>query len=93
MLIPYATEIFPVQLRGTGSGVVAAASKFGGILGAGLGVSGFFSHVAMSASVLAGVVLLSAWLLRRSGIETRGQGLEAIQATIAGSGERRDTAM
>ncbi len=88
MLIPYATEIFPVQLRGTGSGVVAAASKFGGILGAGLGVLGFFSHIALSACVLAVIVLVSAWLLRRNGIETRGQALEAIQVAIAGSGGR-----
>ncbi len=88
MLVPYATEIFPVQLRGTGSGVVAAASKFGGILGAGLGVLGFFSHIAMSACALAVVVMLSAWLLRRNGIETRGQGLEAIQVAIARGGRR-----
>lgn len=90
MLIPYATEIFPVHLRGTGSGVVAASSKFGGILGAGLGVSGFFSHVALSAGVLAVTVLLSAWLLRRNGIETRGHGLEAIQLAITGGGDGRD---
>ena len=30
MLIPYAAEIYPVQLRGSGSGLVAAGSKFGG---------------------------------------------------------------
>ncbi|HJW44900.1 MAG TPA: hypothetical protein VJ484_00255 [Lysobacter sp.] len=46
MLIPYAAEIYPVHLRGTGSGAIAASSKFGGILGAGLGVLGFFSHFA-----------------------------------------------
>ena len=42
MLIPYAAEIYPVHLRGTGSGVIAASSKFGGILGAGFGVLGVF---------------------------------------------------
>ena len=43
-LIPYAAEIYPVQLRGTGSGVIAASSKFGGILGAAFGVVGLLEH-------------------------------------------------
>ena len=49
MLIPYAAEIYPVHLRGTGAGVIAASSKFGGILGAGLGVAGLFGHLSLSA--------------------------------------------
>lgn len=49
MLLPYAAEIYPVHLRGTGSGVVAASSKFGGILGTGFGVLGVFSHFTVSA--------------------------------------------
>ena len=53
MLIPYAAEIYPVHLRGTGSGVVAAGSKFGGILGAGFGVLGVFGHFAVSALLIA----------------------------------------
>ncbi|MGB6028364.1 MAG: hypothetical protein WBG22_01295, partial [Rhodanobacter sp.] len=51
MLIPYAAEIYPVHLRGTGSGVIAASSKAGGILGAGFGVLGVFGHFALSALV------------------------------------------
>lgn len=82
MLIPYATEIYPVQLRGTGSGVVAASSKFGGILGAGLGVLGFFEHFALSALLIAVAMAVSAAMLLRSGIETRGQRLEEIQETL-----------
>ena len=49
MLIPYSAEIYPGHLRGTGSGLVAAGSKFGGILGALGGVFGLFSHFALSA--------------------------------------------
>ena len=82
MLIPYAAEIYPVQLRGTGSGVVAASSKFGGILGAGLGVLGFFEHFALSALLIAIAMAVSAVMLLRSGIETRGQRLEEIQETL-----------
>lgn len=79
MLIPYAAEIYPLRLRGTGSGVIAASSKFGGILGAGLGVIGFFDHFALSAALLALPMAISAGMLGRSGVETRGQGLEEIQ--------------
>jgi putative MFS transporter len=82
MLIPYAAEIYPVHLRGTGSGVVAASSKFGGILGAGFGVAGMLGHFAWSALLIALPMAVSGVLLWRSGIETRGQRLEDIQARL-----------
>src|SRR5690606_6427705 len=85
MLIPYAAEIYPVHLRGTGSGVVAASSKAGGILGAGLGVAGFFDHFALSALLIALPMAVSAVMLLRHGIDTRGQRLEDIQATLSRS--------
>jgi putative MFS transporter len=83
MLIPYAAEIYPVHLRGTGSGVIAASSKFGGILGAGLGVFGFFSHFAWSALLIAVPMAISGVMLMRGGIETRGHRLEDIQDALA----------
>jgi putative MFS transporter len=83
MLIPYAAEIYPVHLRGTGSGVIAASSKFGGILGAGLGVAGLLGHFAWSALLIAVPMAVSGVMLLRSGIETRGHGLEDIQARLA----------
>ena len=82
MLIPYAAEIYPVHLRGTGSGVIAASSKFGGILGAGAGVLGLFEHFALSALVIAVPMAVSGAMLLRSGIETRGRRLEDIQAAL-----------
>jgi putative MFS transporter len=81
-LIPYAAEIYPVQLRGTGSGVIAASSKFGGILGAAFGVMGLLEHFLLSALLIALPMAVSAVLLLRSGIETRGQRLEAIQDSL-----------
>lgn len=83
MLIPYAAEIYPVHLRGTGSGLIAASSKFGGIVGAGLGVAGFFSHFALSALLIAVPMAISGVLLLRGGVETRGYRLEDIQASMA----------
>jgi putative MFS transporter len=84
MLIPYAAEIYPVHLRGTGAGVIAASSKFGGILGAGFGVLGLFEHFALSALLIAAPMALSGLMLARSGIETRGHRLEDIQQALSG---------
>jgi len=85
MLIPYAAEIYPVHCRGTGAGLIAASSKFGGILGAGLGVAGFFEHFALSAVLIALPLAISGGMLLRRGIETRGIRLEDIQARLARS--------
>jgi MFS transporter, putative metabolite:H+ symporter len=82
MLIPYSAEIYPVQLRGTGSGLVAAGSKFGGILGALCGVFGLFSYFAASALLIAIPMAVAAIMLARSGVETRGRRLEEIQHAL-----------
>lgn len=83
MLIPYATEIYPVQVRGTGSGVVAGASKLGGIAASGLGVLGAFTSMAGSALAIAIVLAVSAAVLVARGIETRGRRLEEIHAAVS----------
>ena len=83
MLIPYAAEIYPVHLRGTGSGAVAASSKFGGILGALGGVLGLFGNMTWSALLIAVPMAASAVMLLRTGIDTRGRRLEDIQAEMA----------
>ena len=82
-MLPYSSEIYPVHLRGTGSGLIAASSKAGGILGAALGVLGLFSHFALSALLIALPMAAAGWLLARHGVETRGHALEAIQRTLS----------
>ncbi|MEO6799597.1 MAG: MFS transporter [Rhodanobacter sp.] len=82
-LIPYAAEIYPAHLRSTGAGLIAGGSKFGGILGALLGVCGLFEHFMLSALLIAVPMALGGWMLARRGIETRGHGLEAIQRALA----------
>jgi putative MFS transporter len=85
MLIPYAAEIYPVQLRGTGSGAVAAASKFGGIVGALAGVLAFFENMTLAALLIALPMAVSGVMLLRSGIDTRGRRLEEIQDSMRAS--------
>ena len=85
MLIPYATEIYPVQVRGTGSGLVAGSSKAGGIAAAVLGVVGLFTSLNVSSLSIAAVLAASAALLAVKGVETRNRDLEAIHTgTIDG---------
>jgi putative MFS transporter len=89
-LIPYASEIYPVHLRATGSGVIAAGSKLGGILGAGFGVAGLFGNMPMAALVIAVPMIVSAWLLARKGIDTRGRRLEEIQMMLGADDDRQE---
>ncbi len=78
-MIPYAAEIYPVHLRGTGSGLIAAGSKMGGILGAAFGVAGLFDSFLWAALVIAVPMTLAGVMLWRGGVETSGHELEAIQ--------------
>ena len=78
MLIPYATEIYPVQVRGTGSGLVAGSSKAGGIAAAGLGVMGLFGSLTASSLTIAAVLAASAAVLAVKGIETRNRDIDDI---------------
>jgi putative MFS transporter len=72
-----------VHLRATGSGIIAASSKLGGILGAAFGVLGVFGNLSLAALLIAVPMLISAVLLLKSGIDTRGQRLEDIQKAVA----------
>ncbi|HET6588242.1 MAG TPA: MFS transporter [Oleiagrimonas sp.] len=81
-MIPYAAEIYPVHLRGTGSGLIAAGSKAGGILGAVLGVAGVFDSFLVSALVIAIPMTVAGVMLWRGGVETSGHELEAIQQRL-----------
>lgn len=85
-LIPYAAEIYPVHLRATGSGIIAGSSKFGGILGAIGGVCGLLTDMNISSLVIALPMILSAAMLVKCGIDTRGRDFDDIQRAIAARG-------
>ncbi len=82
MLSPYAAEVYPTDLRGTGSGLAAASSKLGGMIGPPAigallaGAGGVFLPAIVTAIPI-GVAGIAVLLL---GEETRERGLEQISA-------------
>jgi putative MFS transporter len=89
MLSPYAAEVYPTELRGTGSGLAAASSKVGGLIGppvVGTLLTGA-GGVALPALVTAVPIGLAALLLYFLGEETRQRGLEQIAGEAAAPGQ------
>lgn len=85
MLSPYAAEVYPTDLRGTGSGFAAASSKLGGMIGppmigALLGGAGGILLPAVLAAVPIGIAAVALVFL---GEETRARGLENITGVTA----------
>jgi len=80
MLSPYAAEVYPTDFRGSGSGLAAAASKVGGMVGPPVvgalltGGGGLF----LPAVVTAVPIAVAAIVLMFIGEETRERGLEHI---------------
>jgi putative MFS transporter len=89
-LSPYAAEIYPTEFRSAGGGVIAGATKIGGV--AALAMTALAvapPDVAGSAIVGAIPAALGALLLIRIGIETRGRTLEDIaRGTFGTAGSR-----
>lgn len=82
MLSPYSAEVYSTEFRGIGTGVVAASSKIGGIVGPPLiaGVLALWPGLAAAALVVTGPMVLAALVLGLTGLETRGRRLEEIHA-------------
>ena len=89
MLSPYTAEVYPTELRGTGSGLAAGSSKLGGILGPPLaaGLLAIAPGFAAPALVMAAPMALAAVVLGTKGVETRGRRLEEITGGAVGAVE------
>jgi MFS transporter, putative metabolite:H+ symporter len=80
-LAPYSAEVYPTAIRGVGTGVVAGATKLGGVLALGLSVAAIAPPSLAGAALLAAIpAALAAVMLVVFGIETRGRRLEEITA-------------
>jgi putative MFS transporter len=77
MLSPYAAEVYPTELRATGSGLAAASTKAGGMLGPLLLTSA--PRLELLAVAVAAPVAAATAVLWRTGVETAGRPL--VEAT------------
>jgi MFS transporter, putative metabolite:H+ symporter len=86
MLLVYSAEIYPTVVRARGSGLVAAATKLGGIVGPVVAalvlVLGGGSE--LIATLIALPLCFGGLLIWRTGVETRQQSLYDIQSAIQG---------
>jgi putative MFS transporter len=79
MLLPYAAEIYPLQVRGRATGWVAACTKAGGLAAQLLSLLGLVPGLAWAAVLALVPVLVALVLIVRYGVETRGRDLRELE--------------
>lgn len=82
VLLPYAAENYPLGIRGRATGLVAGASKFGGVAVQGFALLGFIPTLGGAALALLAPMGLSAALVAWAGRETRGRSLRELEAGL-----------
>jgi putative MFS transporter len=81
VLLPYAAENYPLGVRGRATGLIAGASKVGGVAVQGFALAGLIPTLGGAAFALLVPMALSAGLVARAGRETRGRSLRELEAT------------
>ena len=81
VLLPYAAENYPLGIRGRATGLVAGASKFGGVAVQGFALLGVIPTLGGAALSLLAPMGLSAALVGWAGRETRGRSLRELEAS------------
>ncbi len=80
MILPYAAESYPLQVRARATGWVAACTKAGGLAAQLLSLLGLVPGLAWAAVLALVPVLLSLFLVVRYCAETRGRDLRDLEA-------------
>jgi putative MFS transporter len=80
MILPYAAESYPLQVRGRATGWVAACTKAGGLAAQLLGLLGLVPGLAWAAVLALVPVLIALFLVVRYCAETRGRDLRDLEA-------------
>jgi len=77
-LLPYTAEIYPLMVRGRGTGFVAGSSKIGGMAGQILALAGVVPGLTAAALVLTAPMVAAAGMIARFGPETRERSLDEV---------------
>jgi putative MFS transporter len=83
VLLPYSAENYPLGIRGRATGLVAGASKFGGVSVQAFALAGFIPTLGGAATALIAPMALSAGLVAWAGRETRGRSLRELESGAA----------
>jgi MFS transporter, putative metabolite:H+ symporter len=79
ILLPYASECYPMRVRGRATGLVAACTKGGGVFAQGLSIAALTPPLGVAAAAVLAPTLLGLGLVARFGIETRGLDLRSLE--------------
>lgn len=79
ILLPYASESYPMKIRGRATGWVASCTKGGGVLAQSLSITALVPSLGMAAAMIVAPVLLTLGLFIRFGSETRGLDLRHLE--------------
>jgi len=79
ILLPYASESYPIKIRGRATGWVAMFTKGGGVLAQALSIAALVPPLGITAVIIMLPVIISLALFIRYGTETRGLDLRHLE--------------
>ena len=79
IILPYASESYPIKIRGRATGWVAACTKGGGVLAQTLSILALVPSLGVTAGIIMVPILISLGLFIRFGTETRGLDLRRLE--------------
>lgn len=79
ILLPYASESYPLKVRGRATGWVAACSKIGGVLAQTLSITALVPALGVAAGMIIVPILVTLGLFIKFGTETRGLDLRQLE--------------
>jgi putative MFS transporter len=79
VLLPYASETYPLRIRGRATGWVAACTKAGGVIAQTLSISALVPPLGTAALMIIGPTAIALVLIVRYGTETRGMDLRELE--------------
>jgi putative MFS transporter len=85
ILLPYASESYPIKIRGRATGWVAMFTKGGGVLAQALSITALVPPLGVTAVIIMMPVIISLALFIRFGTETRGLDLRHLEYSRARS--------
>jgi len=84
IVLPYASESYPLKVRGRATGWVAACTKTGGVLAQTLSITALVPPLGVAAAMIMAPITLALFLIARYGTETRGLDLRALERPGSG---------